>query len=66
MNESGRLIPYTIKIANIHHMGGFLVMMNVEKAFDSLEFLISVLFSISVSISVVNKNNFEKSRIMCH
>ena len=45
IGESGRLISDIIEIANTRKMEGFLVMMDVEKAFDSLDhtFLISVL-----------------------
>ena len=45
IGESGRLISDIIEIANTLQMEGFLVTMDVEKAFDSLDhkFLISVL-----------------------
>ena len=45
IGESGRLISDIIETANIRKMEGFLVTMDVEKAFDSLDhtFLISVL-----------------------
>ena len=45
IGESGRLISDIIEIANTRQMEGFLVTMDVEKAFDSLDhkFLISVL-----------------------
>ena len=45
IGESGRLISDIIEIANTRKMEGFLVTMDVEKAFDSLDhtFLISVL-----------------------
>ena len=50
-------------------MEGFVVTMGVEKAFDSLDhkFLISVLkIWIWSKLYLVNRNNFRKSRIMCH
>ena len=45
IGESGRLISDIIEIVNIGQMEGFLVTMDVGKAFDSLDqkFLISVL-----------------------
>ena len=45
IGENGRLISDVTEIANIRQMEGFLVTMDVEKAFDSLDhkFLISVL-----------------------
>ena len=45
IGESGRLISDIIEIANTRQMEGFLVTMDLEKAFDSLDhkFLISVL-----------------------
>ena len=45
IGESGRLISDIIEITNTRQMEGFLVTMDVEKAFDSLgqKFLISVL-----------------------
>ena len=45
IGESGRLISDIIEIANTRQIEGFLVTMDVEKAFDSLDhkFLISVL-----------------------
>ena len=43
-------------------MDGFLVTMDVEKAFDSLDHK----FSISVLQKLGFGQNFEKSRIMCH
>ena len=45
ISESGRLISHIIEIANTRQMEGFLVTMDVEKAFDSLDhkFLISAL-----------------------
>ena len=45
IDESGRLISDIIEIVNIGQMEGFLVTMDVGKAFDSLDqkFLISVL-----------------------
>ena len=45
IGENGRLITDIIEIANIRQMEGFLVTMDVEKAFESLgrKFLISVL-----------------------
>ena len=45
IGESGRIIPDIIEIVNIGQMEGFLVTMDVGKAFDSLDqkFLISVL-----------------------
>ena len=45
IGESGRLISDIIEISNTRQMEGFLVTMDVEKAFDSLDhkFLISVL-----------------------
>ena len=45
IGESGRLISDIIEIANIRQMEGFLVTMDIVKAFDTLDhkFLISVL-----------------------
>ena len=45
IDESGRLISDTVEITNTRQMEGFLVTMDVEKVFDSLDhkFLISVL-----------------------
>ena len=45
IGKSGRLISDIIEIANIQQMEGFLVTMDVEKAFDTLDhkFLVSVL-----------------------
>ena len=45
IGESGRLISDIIEIVNTRQMEGFLVTMDVEKAFNSLDhkFLISVL-----------------------
>ena len=45
IGESGRLISDIIEITKIRKMGGFLVTMDIEKAFDSLDhnFLISTL-----------------------
>ena len=45
IGESGRLISDIVEITNTRQMEGFLVTMDVEKVFDSLDhkFLISVL-----------------------
>ena len=45
IGESGRLISDIIEITKIRKIGGFLVTMDIEKAFDSLDhnFLISTL-----------------------
>ena len=45
IGESGRLISDIVEITNTRQMEGFLVTMDVEKIFDSLDhkFLISVL-----------------------
>ena len=45
IGESGRLISDTIEITKIRKIGDFLVTMDIEKAFDSLDlnFLISAL-----------------------
>ena len=43
IGESGRLISNITEITNIRKIGGFLITMDIEKAFDSLDhnFLIS-------------------------
>ena len=58
IGESGRLISDIIEIANTRKMEGFLVTMDVEKAFDSLDhtFLISVLKRFVSSIEIILKN----------
>ena len=45
IGESGRLMSDIIEITKIRKIGGFLVTMDIEKAFDSLDqnFLISTL-----------------------
>ena len=64
--EGGRL-SNIIEITNIRQMKGFLVTMDVEKAFNSLDYklLISVLKDL-VKLYLQDRNNFEKLRIMCH
>ena len=66
IGESGRLIFDNIEITNTQQMEGFLVTMDVDKAFDSLDhnFLISVLKKIGFcqklsKIYLVDRNNFE-------
>ena len=56
IGESGRLISDIIKIANTLQTEGFLVTMDVEKAFDSLDhkFLISVLKKIGFGQNFVS------------
>ena len=69
INESGRSISDVIETTNTWHMEGFLVTMDVEKASDSLDhkFLISVLKKLNWSnLYLVDRNNFENSRIMGH
>ena len=50
ISESGRLRSDIIEIANTRQMKGFLVTMDVEKAFDSLDhkFLISALINLDL------------------
>ena len=68
ISESRRLISDVIEFTNIQQMEGFLVTMDVEKAFDSLDhkFLISVLKKNCIwsKLYLVDRNNFKKSRIV--
>ena len=72
ISESRRLISDIIEITNTRKMEGFLVTMDVDKAFDSIDhkFLSSVLKKIGFGqnfiswIETVLKNNF--ARIMCN
>ena len=59
IGDSGRLISDIIEITNMQQMEGFLVTMDAEKDFDSLDHKFLKLF-------LVDRNNFEKSRIVCH
>ena len=56
IGESGRLIADIIEITDILNKEGFLVTMDIEKAFDSLHhtFLISVLKKFDFSNNFVN------------
>ena len=56
IGESGRLIADIIEITDILNKEGFLVTMDIEKAFDSLDhtFLISVLKKFGFGNNFVN------------
>ena len=64
------MITDIIGIANIRQMESFLVTMDVEKAFDSLDhkFLILVLKKFVFGQNVISwiEIILKKSRIMCH
>ena len=68
--ESGRLISDIIEISGWFNVTGFIVTMDIEKAFDSLDysFLISALkkFSFGKKNYHLDRNLIKRSTIVCH
>ena len=54
--ETGRLISDIIEVSDVFNIDGFLVMMDIEKVFDSLNhsFLLAVLKKIGFGTSFIN------------